>query len=185
MNASAHQLDVLIAGGSLLALLLLIVANSIIVQHAAERTRAEVAWRANAERYQSLFESALDGIVLVTSDETITDVNPAFERRRDGHGKDYWVSGSALSFYRLQSYLRQDTRLHIYWNPSQPHTRLRRKDGDALAVEGWVTSLHDHYGNLIGVQGIYRDLSQQIPVTSSASVWRQPPLVAEAMIGGH
>lgn len=54
-----------------------------------------------------------------------------------------------------------------------------------MTVEAWGTSLHDHDGNLIGVQGIYRDLSQQIPATSSVSVWRQPLLVAEAATGGH
>src|SRR5260370_40856601 len=80
VNASAHQLDALIVGGSLLGLLLLIVANSIIVRHAAERTRAEDDLRESARRDQNLFETPHEGIVLNKGDETNPDCKPAFER---------------------------------------------------------------------------------------------------------
>jgi PAS domain S-box-containing protein len=185
-NASAHQMDVLIVGGSLIALLLLIVSNSLIGQHAAERIRVEVAWKASAERYQSLFESAHDGIVLATGDETITDVNLAFVRMTG------WTREELLGQRLRTLFPANSARLGIGHAPTsmlEPQSavpmQLRRKNGDTLAVEAWVTSLHDHYGNLIGVQSIYRDSSQQIATTSSSSVWRQPPLVAEANFGGH
>jgi PAS domain S-box-containing protein len=179
-------LDVLIVSGSLIGLVLLIVAHSLIEQHAAERTRAEDDWRASAERYQSLFESAHEGIVLATSDETITDVNPAFVRMTG------WMREELLG-QRLRTLFPPASAIleagHAPTDILEPqsgvHTRLRRKAGNALAVEAWMTSLYDQYGNLLGVQGIYRDPSPQNPATSSASIWRQPPLVAEATIGGH
>jgi PAS domain S-box-containing protein len=185
-DASAHQLDALIAGGSVMALLLLIVANFLILWHAVERTQAETARRASAERYQSLFESAHDGIVLVTRDEIITDVNPAFVRMTG------WMREELLG-HRLRTLFPPASAIpepghapaEVLEPRSAVHTRLRRKDGGMAAVEAWVASLHDHDGNLIGMQGIYRDLSQPIPATSSASVCSQSPRVAETKFGGH
>jgi PAS domain S-box-containing protein len=185
-NASAHQLDALIAGGSVMALLLLIVANFLILWHAVERTQAETARRASAERYRSLFESAHDGIVLSTSDETVTDVNRAFERMTG------WTQQELLG-HRLRTLFPPASAIpepgHAPADALEPQsgvqTRLRRKDGSMLAVKAWVNFFRDSNGNPIGVQGIYRDLSEQIPATASVSARRQPSLVAEATISGH
>ena len=47
---------------------------------AIERARAEEAAHASEERYRDLFENANEPIATVTMDETITEVNSAFER---------------------------------------------------------------------------------------------------------
>lgn len=185
-NASAHQLDALIVNGSLMALLLLIVANFIILQHAVERTQAEAAWRASAERYRCLFESAHDGIVLVASDETITDVNRAFENMT-GWTQQELLGHRLCTLFPPSSAIPEASQApaHALERKSALDTQLRRKDGSMLAVKASVNFFRDRNGNPIGVQGIYRDLSEEIPAPASVSAWRQPPLVADATISGH
>jgi PAS domain S-box-containing protein len=160
VNASAHRLDALIASGSLIVLLLLIVANFIIEQHVKERKRTEIAQRASAERYQSLFEAAPVGIVLTTSDETITDVNRAFEMltgwaRQELLGQWLRTLFPPASTIPEPEYVQAD----IQTPQSAVHTQLVRKDRSVVAVDAWVTLLHDNNGNLIGRQSIYRDAS--------------------------
>lgn len=70
-NTSAHQLDVLIIGDSLMALLLLIVANFIIARRPSERAWVETAWQASTEQNPSLSQPARGGAELTTSDETV------------------------------------------------------------------------------------------------------------------
>lgn len=159
-NASAHRLDTLIASGSSLVLLLLITANFIIEQHAKERKRTEFAQRASIERYQSLFETAPVGIVLTTSDETITDVNHAFEMLT-GWERQELIGQWLRTIFLPASTIPEPGQVQddLQTSQSAVHTQLVRKDRSVVTVDAWVNFLHDNHGNLIGTQGIYRDAS--------------------------
>ncbi len=128
---------------------------------AIERARAEEAVRASDKRYRDLFENANEPIATVTMDESITDVNRAFERVL-GYGRaeligtnlaDY-VTADALATSRRAT----ERKLSGELAGTTFEQEFIAKDGHSVMLE--VSSrVIEEDGRPVGVQGICRDIT--------------------------
>jgi CHASE3 domain sensor protein len=90
-TASAHQLDALIAGGSALALLLIIVANVIITGKEKKRSQIEAEQNTAAAWNRGVFANASDGVVTLDSASIISNGSHASEVATGGSEHE-WVA---------------------------------------------------------------------------------------------
>ncbi len=128
---------------------------------AIERARAEEAARESDRRYRELFENANEPIATVTMDETITDVNRAFERvlgytRAELVGTNLagyvTADGLATSRHETQRKLSGETSGTTF------EQEFIARDGHSVVLE--VSSrVIEEDGRPVGVQGICRDIT--------------------------
>jgi PAS domain S-box-containing protein len=128
----------------------------------SERTQMEEALRESEERYRSLFENANDAIVTFTLDGIVTSVNRGLEvmvgwSREELIGQHYrkfvTPASVALGEERTRRFLAGERLPSIF---EGEHVG---KDGRVVPVEVRTRPIRDRAGQLIGFQGIYRDLT--------------------------
>lgn len=132
-----------------------------IVRDITEVKRAEEALRASEERFRSIFESSKDGIYLTSVEGTILNVNNALCDML-GYSMKELLSIDAVSLYdskksreRFQNDIGEKGFLTDYT------LVLKKKDGTIIECEESATMIHDGDGNVIGYQGIIRDVTER------------------------
>jgi diguanylate cyclase (GGDEF)-like protein/PAS domain S-box-containing protein len=128
---------------------------------AIERSRSEEALRASEERFRELFENANEPIATVSLDETITDVNAAFERVL-GYSRDELL-GSNLNEYvtpeGFETAVRERQRkLSGEAVGTTFEQEFISKDGQSVILE--VSSrVIEEFGRPVAIQGLCRDVT--------------------------
>ncbi len=129
-----------------------------------ERKRGEEALRESEGRYRTLFENANDGIVTFTLEGTVTSVDRGLEAmlrwpRNELIGQHYrkFVSpaGVSLGEERTRRFLLGERVPSIF------EAEMVRKDGSVMQVEARTRPIRDKDGTPIGIQGIYRDITER------------------------
>lgn len=120
------------------------------------------------KKYQKLFETINDGILIVDLEGFIRDINPA---------------GAALFGYSREELLGKSIKnLYAHFSDRQVflekilqqgyiedfHLWLKTKDGAAKYFEINATLLKNNYGQIIGTQGTFRDISHRQQQTFSS-----------------
>jgi PAS domain S-box-containing protein len=129
-----------------------------------ERKQAEAALRASEERHRGLVDNAQDGIVTFTLDGVLTSANQAFARMV-GWPIDELFGRSYADFVTPDSSRELDERTRRALagerlSPVFEVTGLRR-DGTTCPTEGRTRFIRDADGVPVGVQGIYRDITER------------------------
>lgn len=136
----------------------------IVARDVSERQRVEEALRESEGRYRTLFENANDGIVTFTLEGTVTSVNRGLEAmlrwpRNELIGQHYrkFVSpaGVSLGEERIRRFLLGERVPSIF------EAEMVRKDGSVMQVEARTRPIRDKDGTPIGIQGIYRDITER------------------------
>jgi len=141
-----------------------VVAYEGLVLEVTARKRAEEALRASEARYRNLFENANDMIATFTLDGTITSVNRGLEVtlgwfREELIGQHYsklaTPAALALADERTRRALTGEELSSIF------EAEIVRKDGRGVPIEVRSRFIRDAAGQPIGVQGIFRDLTER------------------------
>ncbi len=131
------------------------------LEHRVEdRTRAS---RISEQKYRSLFEESHDVIFIASSDSRLLDINPA--------------GVELFGFASRQEMLQADLAHAIYRRP-EDRTRFQQQvieqgvvknyeldlqtvDGEELYVLATATAIRDQDGEIFGIRGILRDITEQ------------------------
>lgn len=124
--------------------------------------RDDQAIRAREERYRLLFDNANDIIAAFTLDGTITEVNKVIQNLlgwtpEELDGQHYFKvltpAAQALAEDRNRRYLAGEDMPSIF------EIDLLRKDGTTVPVEARTRPLRGREGEIVGFQGIFRDIT--------------------------
>ena len=163
-EATAQQARVVIALGSLAALVCVAFAGLLLRRDMAKRVRAEDSLRESEERYRGLFENASDGIGCLTVDGIITSVNRALEAmlgwsRAEMIGENYRTFHTPSSLFAEEARLR---RIHAGEKVSSlAEIELVHKDGSVVPVESRTRIFRTPAGAPIGVLATLRDITER------------------------
>lgn len=133
-------------------------------ERTAELAEANAALQQSEERYRGLFENANDIIATLTLDGIITSVNRAAEAllgwsRNELIGKHFRAVNTPASIARVE----ERTRRFLAGEKltSNLEVEVIRKDGSVVLLECRTRPMADKDGQLIGVQGIFRDITER------------------------
>lgn len=110
--------------------------------------------------YQDIIIHIADAIWLVNTEDSIIDVNPAFEKLFGWTAKE--IKGKKLPI--IPDFLKDSMeQIHKRIKAGETVVGLgtirQRKDGQFLDVEATFSPLRDHNGTIIGITGICRDVT--------------------------
>ncbi|WP_243865576.1 PAS domain-containing sensor histidine kinase [Paenibacillus lupini] len=117
---------------------------------------------------ESIWKNIPDGIVVIDLDENVLDVNPGFEALH-GWSREELI-GKPCCFTPV--HLLEERRIMIEKvkqgdSLREQETFKLRKDGTLVYISLTITALKDEIGQLIGLVGIERDISDRIKMEAS------------------
>jgi PAS domain S-box-containing protein len=134
------------------------------VEEKAKRQAAEEALRESEEKYRTLYESSLDGIVMVDMARRVTDANQAFldmlgYTLKEVMGVDYERFTSPKWHEMEQNIIDSQTKVRGY--SDEYKKEYIRKDGTVFPIElrNWLIA--DDEGNPTGMWAIVRDITER------------------------
>jgi len=132
------------------------------IRDISPRKRAERVLRESEEKFRRIFESIEEGYIVTDMDGRIQMVNPA-TCRLFGYSREELVGRTMgeLSLYR-----KEQLFLHEALARGEPVRGLQvqavRKDGTVITVDGNAHVVMDDNGELVGMEGTFRDITRQI-----------------------
>ncbi len=133
-------------------------------ERTAELMHTNIALGESEARYRGLFENANDVIATLTVDGTFTSINRAAEvllgwSRTELIGQHVRVVTTPASALLVEEWTRQfliGEKL-----TSNLEIEVVRKSGSVVLLECRTRAMYDKDGNLTGVQGIFRDITER------------------------
>ncbi|MBN1881192.1 MAG: PAS domain S-box protein [Deltaproteobacteria bacterium] len=132
-----------------------------IVRDITEIKRAEEALRASEKKFRTIFESSRDGIYLTSVEGEVLDANNALGEML-GYSMEELFSTNTVRLYdsrkareRFQRDIEKEGFLIDYT------LTLKKKDGTFIDCEESATVIRDGDGNIVGYQGIIRDVTER------------------------
>ena len=150
------------SGGELLRLGVFVGVALLLCFLSATQQQAEAARRESEERYRALFENANDAIVTFTLDGIVTSVNRGLEAML-GWSREDLIGQHYRKFVTPASVAQGEERTRRFVAgeqiPSIFEGEQLGKDGRVVPVEARTRPIRDRMGQVIGFQGIYRDIT--------------------------
>lgn len=116
------------------------------------------------EHYRTIFENANDAIAFIALDGTLTSVNRSAERLA-GLPREQLIGRSFTQFLTPVSALFAQERIERALAgeplPSTFELELLRPNSRTVAVEARTRFLRDTQGTIVGILGIYRDITER------------------------
>ncbi|RAP75772.1 PAS domain S-box protein [Paenibacillus montanisoli] len=124
------------------------------------RKRAEKELQAKTAQLESFIKHNADAIWMVNAEETILEVNPAFELLFGWSAEE--IKGNRLPV--IPDFLKDSMgQIHELIKAGETviglETIRQRKDGQLLDVEATLSPLRDHSGAILGITGICRNIT--------------------------
>jgi PAS domain S-box-containing protein len=138
--------------------------NSALHTEFVRRWRTAENGPASEEHYRTIFENANDAIVFIALDGTITDVNRSAERLA-GLSRGQIMGRPFTQFLTPASVALAEERVGRALAgeplPSTFEIELLRSNGRIVTVEARARFLRDQKGTVVGILGIYRDITER------------------------
>ena len=131
------------------------------IEELSGRRRAEAAQQESEEKYRTLFEESKDAIFITSQQGAFLDFNQAmlelfgYTREEMFRLDTREVYANPLDRQRFQQEIEQKEAVRDY------EVKFRRKDGVDLDCLLTATVRSDSDGNVLGYQGIVRDITEQ------------------------
>ncbi len=128
----------------------------------SDQKRAEHAMRRSERRYRRLFENARDGIVIVTPDGAVKEMNRAGLTVL-GYDTPCWPCSIYEHLRPASAQRLRDAFAVLEDGRTIPLIELTfvHDDGMAVPVEMNLTHIYDEDGKFVVVQGIFRDITER------------------------
>ncbi len=128
-----------------------------------QRREAEERLRQSEDRYRTLFDESIDAIYISTPSGRMLDINSAGLRLFGYNSKEELLGEESLETYyenpierrKFMSVLETEGFVRDF------ETRLRRKDGQVLAILDSATAVHNGNGEIVAYRGILRDITER------------------------
>ena len=136
-------------------------ANKQLTLEIEERKQVEAALRASEQKFKAIFENMQDVFVRTNIEGKVVLVSPSAAAYYGAGSVDEIIGQNmAESFY----YRPEDREQVLKELMQEGHVKnyevvMRKKDGSPISVEITGQFLHDEEGNIIGTEGILRDIS--------------------------
>jgi PAS domain S-box-containing protein len=126
------------------------------------KTYAETALKKVGEKYEHLFNSALDGILINEPDGTISSLNPTAARML-GYGSPEELIGKPAVELFADPEVRSRVLKELIVKESLRDCELlwKKKDGTLIEVLVNITVEKDEKGNLLRTEGIFREVTDK------------------------
>ncbi len=131
----------------------------------ARHEEALASLRESEARYRNIFENAAEPVVTFGRDGTILNVNRAAEElfmytRQELVGRSFSMLVTPEEFARARGNLRRMMTGEA--SPQRTLVEIICKDRSIVLVEPRTRVIHDTQGRPVGVQGIYRDMTDRV-----------------------
>lgn len=125
-----------------------------------EQIAARESARSSDHRYQLLFESITDAIIVVDAQRRITDCNPGFTVLFGYSRQEVLGRTTAFLLSSEEEYQRLSLEMarHRDGESFSVEVSYRRKSGEVFIGEKRVQYLHDHTGAVTGFIGVVQDI---------------------------
>lgn len=133
-----------------------------IIRDITERKRAEEALRASEMKYRGIFENAVVGIFQILLDGQVLAANPALTRML-GYESPEELMSDVTDFRKL--FVEPGCRIQLLRTirtkgvVTDFEAQVSRKDGSKIWVLMSSTALRDSSGKIIGIQGMWMDIT--------------------------
>lgn len=129
-----------------------------------DRKKADEALREGELRMRSLFESLEEGVIILSPDRVVKDINPAVTRIF-GYSKDE-LAGCSTEVLHVdgEHYAEFETRIREAFDRGQFaefEFEARRKTGEVFPTEHSVSLLRGRSGEPIGIVSVVRDITNR------------------------
>jgi PAS domain S-box-containing protein len=130
-----------------------------------ERKKAEEALRDSGEKLRAIFDSAIDGILLIDLMGNFLEANNA-TLKMTGYSREDLIGKSALDFIVEEDRQKvindmANTIASKQMVSAPPLLRLLRKDGSIFLAELGSGMILDKQGNVTGLVGVMRDVTER------------------------
>lgn len=152
-----------------------------IVRSAVEHQRASIALLESEARYRLLAENASDIIFTINLDLKLTYVSPSVEKVLGWKPSEIMNMSTEkiirflefdFTIQEMEEELRKEVSheeaLIDQWGPLQ--YEIRHKDGSDVIIEMKVGTITGQVGNIMGVMGIVRDVTERVKSTERARI---------------
>lgn len=128
----------------------------------SDRKRAEEELQAKTEQLESFIENNADAIWMIDREDTLLKVNPAFKTLFGWSAEE--ITGKKLPI--IPDHLKASIdNVHQHIKAGETVVGLKttreRKDGVLIQVEATLSPLRDRSGEIIGITGICRDVTDR------------------------
>ncbi|MDZ7794209.1 MAG: histidine kinase dimerization/phosphoacceptor domain -containing protein [Spirochaetia bacterium] len=150
---------------SLITLFIAILVVISIVLFARKFSSVSERSKQQQERYENLFNSIRDVIVVTDSERTIVDINQRALKRMFGYDPSELTGESTEILYESFNYYEKAGNELLHTKDLNNTTALelsfRKKDGRVFSAELTALNLYDKRKNVVGYVGIIRDVSER------------------------
>ncbi|MFQ6126069.1 MAG: PAS domain S-box protein [Candidatus Heimdallarchaeota archaeon] len=136
-------------------------ADFIVVIDITEQKMAEMALQESEENYRTLFQESRDAIYFTTRGGRFIDANPAVMELFGYSRKELFLKNAQSLYVHPEDRTRFQQEIEQQDSVRDFEVKLRKKDGTVMDCLLTSTVRRTKNGNIIGYQGIIRDITDQ------------------------